>query len=277
MTKKPTEENVIRSESAMVLALRDHFHSPEYILLPQVRNGVGFSSSVRTADALAMSVWPSRGLHLFGIEIKVHRNDWLREKADPKKADSVGKFCDFWVIAAGSESIVKDGELPSGWGLIVPGKKPGSLRMAVPPSRIEEVQPISRSFLAAILRKTFESHLPASEVEDEISRRVNEQISKLEAATVERITRDLDAGRLLKRNAELEACVKAYADAAGVWMDADVGRAKKYGRALKVLSWQGIDGFLSSAEKAMQSYLAEVKVLHATLPRGELTDKEDSA
>jgi len=271
MPKKPLEEHAIRSESGMVLALRDHFSSPEHVLLPQVRNGAGFSAT-RTCDALAMSVWPSRGLHLFGIEIKVSRSDWIREKENPEKADAVGRFCDFWVIAAGSESIVKDGELPPGWGLLVPGKVAGKLRMAVAPSRIEDVQPISRSFLAAILRKTFESHLPTSEVEDEISRRVTEKIAKLEESVTRRVTDSLDTNRLLKRNSELEALVKAYGEASGAWIGDDVRSARRYGRAMKVLKWQGIDGLLSSMETKSRAHADDLKALRAALPSGDLED-----
>jgi hypothetical protein len=53
----------------MCLALRTFYSQPEHVLIPQVRNGTGFTST-RTADAIAMVVWPSRGFALTGIEIK---------------------------------------------------------------------------------------------------------------------------------------------------------------------------------------------------------------
>jgi hypothetical protein len=52
-----------------------------------------------------MSLWPSRGIELHGIEIKVSRNDWLKELGDPAKADEIARFCDRWWVAAGDESI----------------------------------------------------------------------------------------------------------------------------------------------------------------------------
>jgi hypothetical protein len=261
----------IGNESLMTLALRSHFHAPEWVLLPQVRNAAGFSAT-RTADALAMSVWPSRGLHMYGIEIKVSRGDWLRELKNPKKSDDIAQFCDFWFIAAGHESVVADGELPPGWGLLVPGKKPNSLKVAAAPAKIEAVQPISRHFLAAILKKTFESHVPTGEVEAEIERRVAEKVDELKKSIEDRVLKDLDRDNLLKRNAELEAMAKAYEEAAGVWMGHDAGRAKRYGRALKVLDWKGIDGVFRDTASLMERHLAEIKKIHAALPSGEQED-----
>ena len=259
---------VIGNESLMTMALRTHFHAPEWVLLPQVRNAAGFSAT-RTADALAMSVWPSRGLHMYGVEIKVSRGDWLRELKNPKKSDDIGQFCDFWFVAAGSESIVADGELPAGWGLLVPGKKPGTLKVANVPARIEHVQPMSRHFLAAILKKTFESHVPTAEVEAEIERRVTEKVDALKQQVTDRVLKDLDRDSLLKRNEELEAMAKAYEQASGVWMGHDAKRAAKYGRALKVLDWKGIDGVFSDITRCLERELADVKKLHAAIPGGE--------
>lgn len=65
------------------------FPPPAFVLLPQVRNGTGFSRRrTRTADAIAASVWPSRGLYLVGVEIKVCVHDWRRELADAAKSES---------------------------------------------------------------------------------------------------------------------------------------------------------------------------------------------
>ena len=100
-------------------ALRDRYKPPEYAFLEEVRNDAGFDAS-RSCDAIAMSLWPSRGLDLQGFEIKASRSDWLRELKDPAKAEAVCKFCDFWWLAVGDAGIVLDGELPVSWGLLVP-------------------------------------------------------------------------------------------------------------------------------------------------------------
>lgn len=68
----PKTKQTTLSEYELFRALRHHYPAREYALLPQVGNGTG-SRCNRHADALALSLWPSRGLHLNGFEIKSHR------------------------------------------------------------------------------------------------------------------------------------------------------------------------------------------------------------
>lgn len=93
------------------------YPSGEYAYFSQVRNGTGFSAETRTADAMVLSLWPSRGLELYGFEIKVRRSDWLSELKNPKKADELSQYCDYWYIVTPS-GIVEIGELPATWGLM---------------------------------------------------------------------------------------------------------------------------------------------------------------
>lgn len=70
----------------VVKALAAKYKAPEYAFFTDVRNSVGFSSRVRTADAMAMFLWPSRGLYMTGFEVKVSRADWKKELEQPEKA-----------------------------------------------------------------------------------------------------------------------------------------------------------------------------------------------
>lgn len=92
------------------------FPPPAFVLLPQCRSATG-AGMIRTADALGASVWPSRGLYLFGIEIKVSRSDWRKELATPEKADEIQQFCRHWYVAA-PKGIVPLDEVPDTWGLL---------------------------------------------------------------------------------------------------------------------------------------------------------------
>lgn len=136
-------------------ALRKRFAAPEWAYFEEVRNGTGFSRrTTRTADGLAFSLWPSRGLELHGIEVKTHRGDWLREKKDPEKAEEIGRFCDRWWLAVTPGVVLDVGEVPSTWGLLEwDGKRWRTHRDA--PSR--EAKPLDRPMLAAILRKASET------------------------------------------------------------------------------------------------------------------------
>lgn len=80
------------SESVFEL-LRRRYPAPAWAFLEEVRNQTGYARTIRTADALAMSLYPSRGLHLHGFEVKVSRADWFRELNDPKKAEEIAAYC----------------------------------------------------------------------------------------------------------------------------------------------------------------------------------------
>lgn len=211
------------TEAEVFAALRAKFPAPEYALLSQVRNGTGFSrKTVRTADALVMGLYPSRGLHLSGIEIKVDRHDWIRELKNPDKAEEIARFCDFWWIAAGSEDVVRDGELPTNWGLLVPGPK--GLR-AAKAAMILEPKPADRLFLAAILRNLSESSVAKNEIADQLTKRFHDG---REAAREERRWQKETHDKLL-------AEVEAFQLASGIQIAGNWQGGKRIGEAVKVI------------------------------------------
>lgn len=255
-----------RNESEMLLALRNHFAKPEYVLLPQVRNGAGFSAT-RTADALAMSVWPSRGLGLYGIEIKVSRGDWLREKKNPQKADEVARFCDYWMIAAGNESIVQDGELPENWGLLVPGKKPGTLRIKTAPDKLQ-AEPISRSFLACILKGAFEVAVPLGEVDAEIKRRVAEEVESIRESTREQIMRETGSKVLSDKVKAYEEAHEAFRKACGIdFLSSTPGSFGHIGKVISLLRWGGLEDWLDQALRSLQNAQKNINEVRKVLPK----------
>lgn len=108
--------NKINAQQILEALSKEYKGSDAYAFLSQVRNSTGFSSEVRTADAMTMCLWPSRGLEIEGYEIKVSKSDWQSELKDPAKADEFYKYCDKWWLITPKDLIdVKD--LPIGWGL----------------------------------------------------------------------------------------------------------------------------------------------------------------
>ena len=144
----------VQANAAIRIALRDSYPVDQYALLWEVGNGTGSRQS-RWADAVAMGLWPSRGLLVEGIEIKVHRHDWLRELKNPAKADEIARYCDLWWIVC-TEGVVSIDELPPGWGAKVLNAK-GKLQVVQKPVRNENVKPLDRSFVAAMLRRQAEA------------------------------------------------------------------------------------------------------------------------
>lgn len=149
------------SSDLIKAALRLHYAAPQYVTLEEVRNATGrlkkrAGKTPRYADMLAMAMWPSLGLEIIGFEIKTSRADWLREIADDKKAVAVSQFCDRWYLVTHDASIVKRGELPVGWGII---EVKGSSVMEVVKAPKLDAAPITREFLASLLRNASSNNL----------------------------------------------------------------------------------------------------------------------
>ncbi len=148
-TDAETESIVPLRTAEIRAALREKYPLPEYALYFEVADATGARAG-RSADAIAMSCWPSRGLDLMGFEIKASRQDWLKELRDPAKAEAICRYCDRWYLVIGQKGIVRPGELPPTWGLIAPrGKK----LVVVTEAPKLTPQPVDREFLAALLRK----------------------------------------------------------------------------------------------------------------------------
>lgn len=126
-------------------------NGPAWAFIPKVRNAAGFQAT-RTIDAIAMSLWPSRGLELHGHEIKVSRSDWLRELKDPAKAEAFTDLCDRWWIVVSDAKIVAAGELPPTWGLMVASGRGLRVVVEAPELPPTDAEWMPRTFLAALLR-----------------------------------------------------------------------------------------------------------------------------
>lgn len=141
---------------------RRYFNDPRramrYVVVHEVRNASGFDAN-RVCDALVCHCWPSDGLTLSGIEVKVARSDWLRELKSPRKAEAFAQHCHQWWVAAGGVDVVQLEELPPGWGLLVPAKG-GDLR-AVRTPKHNTPYPPDHSFLASLLRSAIQQQVGA--------------------------------------------------------------------------------------------------------------------
>lgn len=138
--------------TAIEVAMRQKFCAPEWALMFGVGNATGFGCS-GWADAIAMSLWPSRGLALHGFEFKASRADWLRELKKPAKAEKIAKYCDYWFLVC-PPKIYDPAEVPLNWGVMeLTGR---GLVAKVPATRLTP-EPTDRAFLAAILRRLSEA------------------------------------------------------------------------------------------------------------------------
>lgn len=147
MAKRPTTAADIRA------AVREHYGDSAAVF-DEVANGSGTRREHRRADCVAMGLWPSRGLYLSGVEIKISRADWLNELKRPAKAESIARYCDFWWLAVADDTIVREGELPANWGLMVLA---GGRLKIVAQARKLDPESLDRGFIAALLRRAAEA------------------------------------------------------------------------------------------------------------------------
>lgn len=248
----PKEKKRITSDD-VVARLRKRFGAPEYAFMEQVRNGVGFSAN-RTADAIAMGVWPSRGLHLVGFEVKVSRNDWLREKKKPEKGEDVIRYMDRWFLAVSDEAIVKSGELPATWGLIV--VRGAGLHVAREAPMLKP-KAIDRSLLAALLRNMANDQFTKTRIDAATAELREQHEQHLEQVRGE-AGRDA-APKIANQLDALKAQVRAFEQKSGVRIDSyqadDIGAAVKLVIDAGVLKapWgveQGIKSIRTAADHA---------------------------
>lgn len=235
MSAEPMQKGQPRPVTSgdIMAALAKKYPAPAFALLEQVSNGTGWKST-RYCDAMAMSLWPSRGLELIGFEVKVSRSDWIRELKKPDKADELSRSCHRWYVVA-PPATVDLAELPSKWGLLE--FKAGKL-YTTREAPLNDPAPPSWFLVAAILRRASETMVPRSAVET----LADERAEELSNARAERETRER------QRMQEMVDSLKAFEEASGIRIDNYNGkrlgedlallRTFDVARAKRQLTWQ---------------------------------------
>lgn len=208
----------------LMAKLSPKYKEPAYAFLQEVRNSTGFVGTVRSADAIAMSLWPSRGLDLSGFELKVSRSDWLHELNQPQKADEIAPYCDFWWLVVADESIVLEGELPPTWGLMAAVGRGRSLKIIKEAPRLEAKE-LTRGLLASILRNATSGTVPSSSLADMLQTARDSAIAncnyKIESANKERD--------------EIKQLVREFEQASGLSVSSRWGGGKELGQIVRLV------------------------------------------
>jgi hypothetical protein len=198
------------------------FCAPHWILMREFRDGTGFNSG-RSADALAVGLYASRGQFIIGFEQKESRPDWLRELRNADKAEDICKFCDYWNVVIPDRAIVQLDELPQTWGLIlVEGKRLKTIKAA---PRLK-CRPVSRNFMAAIIKRA---------VDDALRPHLTTDIAKHDESEREGYERGKAAATHdLEKYQALQAQVREFEHASGLHI-APYANMRKLGDAVRVV------------------------------------------
>lgn len=151
MTTETPKAKLAMNAADVRAAIQSHFGSggEQYAVLFEVRNGTAWRAN-RSVDAVVMSLWPSLGMELWGMEIKISRGDWRREMDHPAKASEVFDYFDRWFLVA-PENVATHDELPQPWGWFVPTVD--GLRKVRDAAKNPNVKAVDRHFLGALLRR----------------------------------------------------------------------------------------------------------------------------
>lgn len=210
-------------ETATLLALlQRHYIKPSQplpggVFLHEVGGNGSWGASSR-ADALYIGFTSSSGRILIGHELKVSRADWLNELNKPGKADQWADQCHAWYLVVSDPAIVKDGELPPGWGLMSPGRSKTRMTIhtaaAVKPNHTPSWDAM-RSIVARY------DTLREKEIRETVAKRaeqVDADREKLIAREVERRIREApESGQAARRIKLIEKIIGAQID----WSDYD--------------------------------------------------------
>lgn len=210
---------------------KDSGNGPQHVVIPGVRSAAGFDAR-RTIDAVALGLWPSRGMYLSGFEIKCSRSDWLRELKNPAKAEEFCGLLDFFWVAVADDTIVQDGELPEHWGLLV--ARGGKLVQRTAATYLHEGTPgrstplppaFSRSFLVPLMREAArQGDAPPEAIRDAVAKREAE-LSDSYATTVQGWREETERLRAVIREFDAAAGVQLASQHSWGATPAEVGRA----------------------------------------------------
>jgi hypothetical protein len=259
-------------------AMHKRYTAPAWALFYEVGDGTG-KYKARSADAIAMSLYPSRGLDLYGHEFKAHRADWIRELKDPDKAESIARFCDFWyVVDTSCDGAVKEEELPANWGLMVWNGQ--TLRTVKQAPRLKP-QALDRIFLSGMLRAA------RKEVDNAYQNQKDEGwLKHLDIKSYDRGYKTAEEDfnrkweRVRKQSEELDIAIKGFEEKSGIQLSSwNWGNVAKAVYLLQRLSGDNrLSDSIDSAGRQLADQASEISTLASTLREiGELVKRKEQA
>lgn len=214
----------------LFVKLRERYPENAWALFAEVGNATG-TYYTGCADAVAMSLWPSRGLAIHGFEIKVSRADLLRELKSPEKSAPIQKYCDHWWLVLAAADLIAPGELPPTWGVLA--VRGGRLQQVTEAPKLD-ASPIDRKFLASLFRRVQKVSVPRAQY-SELESTIEDRATKLALERADEHARDANAklaGELTSAKSDLsrlQTALERFEKQSGLkiedWRAGDMGEA----------------------------------------------------
>lgn len=216
------------TESDIYEAIAAAHCPPEWACFRDVANATGWAGD-RRADAVAMNLYPSRGLELRGFEIKVDRGDLRRELANPDKAELIAKYCNTWWLVVPKGLCDKD-DVPIAWGIMEVGEKGLRTKRAAVPRQADEVTTIGRPFVAAIARAALKEigqlrkdWIPRTQIEERLEKRYRDGVEAAPREAkwkIEALTKRVNGARIILAALGIDIDAEEWSER----LDADTGK-----------------------------------------------------
>lgn len=208
-----------------------------YVVVREVMVGSQRNRTERRADAIAVQLYESRGVHLHAFEVKVSRADWMRELREPAKADPIATGCRYYTIIA-PQGVVDPLEVPLAWGLWQVRAADGKV-MRTRAGQPNEDARFDVSTMARILRRAYDAILApgadALKAAEQKGWKEGHEAGKRDAARPE-------GEDYRERYNELVEAVTAFQQASGVDLGArwypNPTKARRTGEAVRLLMEQ---------------------------------------
>ena len=248
-------------------AMSKRWAAPEYAVMWEVGRATGAVTNQRYADAVIMSLWPSRGLELHGVEIKVSRADWRREAADPGKAEAIAAYCDRWWVHTGPGVIQDTSELPPMWGA---REYNGRVWRTIKEAGKTDAKACDRVFLASLLRRA----------DGESRWQIDRQARDIAEAAVKAANNQIES-EITRRSSDAKAARQQIADfeeASGMsFRDFMLGDAKAIGAMVRAVNTVGIGRTYGGINAILNSMRAMVGRLESAVADSALLGLDDGA
>lgn len=243
-----------KKEKASVWSLLERrFPQNEYALMAEVRDKAGHGAS-RSADGVAVGLWPSRGLEVIGLEIKSFRSDWLRELKNPAKAENIFQYCDRWYLVTEDETVAKLDEIPAAWGWL---NCNGNRIITMKEAPRGTPKALDKHFVCAMLKRACQGRVSVDSISEHI------EAAREAGKQSEQSNRSFELRNLKDDHERLLESVKSFEEKSGVSIRNNWGR-RKIGDAVKFV----LDGGVEAGEEKMTQLLNTVDFLKKHIELG---------
>lgn len=258
--------------SLIKLSIRKRFDSPEWMLFFEVpaneasEKGYGH----KRADAIAINSYPGRNFRVVGLEFKASRSDWKRELNDGAKSNYFVRQCDDWYVVTGRSDIIRDGELPQGWGWLNLTETERIYKREESNLTDNQNASLSKEFYIRMMKKAYES----AKWDDKDIRMAQRKGAKKQERDNSKVEKDFQYKRMKERSEKFQEFKKEFKERVDEnpysFSSSEMKKMAKAYDFIEKIDEDGVytvEGRLDSMKNSLESVVDEVKDAESKLEK----------